>query len=374
MGIKIESIATAIPPQSIATEILLNDLGRFTSDAVVEMIQSMAIENRYSVVFDYSKYLIGERKREIIADVNMLAVESIHKCLDNDVNCQSICLFIAITNTAARPLPCTGYEILSMVSADLIPREVNIINMQNQGCSVLIKAMEIANDFLTCHPDKKVLITVSETHTALLEPINSKGLVLSFNEISNQVRDGTERALQLEKLHNLISSCLFGDGAVSLLLKNDQIEFKCRHLTNIKANDVDLLYMDEGGTNKPSYSGFPHYVLSKKVPVRGAFYSHMLTELMISENIVENGYKNIDGFLIHTGSKKIINAIVKDLEIEDQIDKAKTSYDVLSNFANLSSCSIGFMIDQVVNSQSTGKFLLISFGVGFSGSIATITI
>ncbi|WP_242604522.1 3-oxoacyl-[acyl-carrier-protein] synthase III C-terminal domain-containing protein [Legionella gresilensis] len=132
--------------------------------------------------------------------------------------------------------------------------------------------------------------------------------------------------------------------------------------------------MNEGGTKMPSYDGFPHYVLSKKVPIRGAAYSRLLTDSMVSNKDTNYAYNDIDGFLIHTGSKKIIDGIIKNLEIEKHSDKANISYEVLSNFANLSSCSIGFMLNQVINNRMTGTFLLISFGVGFSGSIATITI
>lgn len=93
---------------------------------------------------------------------------------------------------------------------------------------------------------------------------------------------------------------------------------------------------------------------------------------MIEDQVIKDGFSDIDGFLIHTGSKKIIDGIIKDLNIIPYVDKTSVSFDILTQFANLSSGSIGFMLNQVVNGEYKGRFLMISFGVGFSGSIAII--
>ncbi|WP_242604521.1 hypothetical protein [Legionella gresilensis] len=239
MGIRIESIATALPSQYISSEDFVNKLDGYITDGVAEMLQSMAIKNRYSVVENYPDYLAGKVKRNLTTDVNGLAVESIHKCLAK-AKCESLGLFIAITNTAVRPLPCTGYEILSLVSSDLIPRDVNVVNMQNQGCSVLIKALEIGHDYLASHPDKKVLITVSEAHTALIDSLEDKGKVFSFKELGNVACDENEKTQEMEKLHNLINSYLFGDGSVSLLLGNNETKTDFHHITNIESSDTEL--------------------------------------------------------------------------------------------------------------------------------------
>lgn len=256
MGIKVESIATSVPPQKVSTQELINELGIYATDKAIEMIQSMTIENRHSVVEEYPRYLIGKQNRNILIDTNELAINSINNCLNKNTECTSIGLFIAITNTAVRPLPCTAYEILGMISPELIPKDVNVINMQNQGCSVLIKAIEIANDFLKCHPEKKALITVSECHTAYIEAFSSGDKILSFHEITN-LSDKNEKMEQMTKLQKLINCCLFGDGAVSLLLEYDDLrEFHCKHITNINNNDIDLLYMDQGGTKIPLLQWF----------------------------------------------------------------------------------------------------------------------
>lgn len=61
--------------------------------------------------------------------------------------------------------------------------------------------------------------------------------------------------------------------------------------------------------------------------------------------------------------------------LEDQLEKIAVSYFILKNYGNLSSCSIGFMLDTLINKKKVnGTILLISFGVGFSGSFAKLKI
>ena len=151
--------------------------------------------------------------------------------------------------------------------------------------------------------------------------------------------------------------------------------FESYHLTNIEPGDSEILCMNEGGSKIPCYENFPQYTLGKVVPERGARYSELLLHQAISQNNSNLTRDDINFYLIHTGSKKIISAVQKNLMLDDQMDKISVSYFILKNYGNLSSCSIGFMLERLINQQNVnGTILLISFGVGFSGSVAKLKI
>ncbi len=367
-SIEILSIASEIPEQKVNSKDILNKIESKISMKALEMLQAMDIETRYSVVDNLPSYLVHEEQRKLLAGVNELGASSIKKCLEKSPHDYNIGLFIAVTNTAERPLPCMAYEIISMLDEDMMPRDINVINMQNQGCSALIKAFEMASYYLQACPHKQVMICVSETHTAMFPPITSKEMIRTFPEIRElpeyQQQDATNH------LNNLINSYLFGDGAVSILLGNNAAAtFDFYHLTNIDADDKEILCMNEGGSKMPCYKNYPKYTLGKQVPQRGATYSKLLLNQVIDDSRLSK--EDISHYLVHTGSKKIISAVSKNLHLEEQQAKIALSYFILKNYGNLSSCSIGFMLDNLINEKKEhGDVLVISFGVGFSGSVA----
>lgn len=78
---------------------------------------------------------------------------------------------------------------------------------------------------------------------------------------------------------------------------------------NIDSVDSEILCMNEGGSNIPCYENFPKYTLGKRVPARGAAYSKMLLHQAINPDNTNVTKEDINFYLIHTGSKKIINAV-----------------------------------------------------------------
>lgn len=369
-AISILNIASDVPPNKIDSDTMLDSVSDRISDQTLKMFQSMDIDSRYSVLDKYEKYICGERPRKLISGVNELAANSVIKCVEKTTTKLDIGLFISITNTASRPLPCTAYEVISKLGSDVFPHDVNIINMQNQGCSALVKALEVASYYLSANPDKQVMINVAEAHTAMFEPAfcNKEAKVVSFPELKCITNQESQNEAFM-KLNNAINSYLFGDGAISILVGagNNESEFTSHHLTNLNSEDTELLHMDEGGSEHPFHLGFPHYMLGKQVGEKGALYSKLLFDKVNNSNI--------DYYLVHTGSKKIINSVQHELGLDDNLNKIRMSYDVLKYYGNTSSCSIGFMLDNLINKTDYhGKTLIISFGVGFSASIAKFDI
>ncbi|WP_255305219.1 hypothetical protein [Legionella jamestowniensis] len=105
-AVDILSIASVVPEQSVSSQEIIREANGNLSPEIHNMLDSMFINQRYAVVDDYPRYLTGKKPRKLIEDINELAVKSIHKCVDAANKTLDICLFITVTNTALRPLPC----------------------------------------------------------------------------------------------------------------------------------------------------------------------------------------------------------------------------------------------------------------------------
>jgi|GEM_PF-364860 predicted naringenin-chalcone synthase len=361
------SSAIAVPDNSVSTVNLFSSLAEKMTDELRFSINQLGVDHRYSIIKDYPNYVAGNVERELLTNTTELGVQAIKECITSSkIDPSQICLLISITNTANRHFPCFGYEIISKLS-DFLPSHINLINMQDQGCSVLLKGVEIAQHYLQSDPTKYVLIVASESHTGFVPQFTEKNYY-GFREL---IKQGANKK-QLVDTMTLIESFLFGDGAVAFLLgvqPNCTMIGSITHLTNIEKSDTDLIHMDEGGILIPAYEGYPHYIMSSEVPMRGALYTEKGVESLLNrDDALFVSVDQADLCFIHTGSKKILNGICKRLHIDPTLEKVFYSYDVLQEYGNLSSASVGFMIQKCIKEKRKGKGLIISFGVGFSGS------
>ena len=74
----------------------------------------------------------------------------------------------------------------------------------------------------------------------------------------------------------------------------------------------------------------------------------------------------VDDCLIHTGSKKILDGVCSQLDLEPESAKVHGSYKVLERYGNLSSASTGFMLAE--KNEWAGPAMVVGFGVGFTAS------
>lgn len=365
------STAKAIPYNLVSTNNMLSALGERVTPNLLTTISHLGVKNRNSAVYHFSEYLSGNIKRKLLTNTTELGTRAVKDCIESaNINSSNINLLISITNTANRHLPCFGYEVLSNLP-ELFPRDINIINMENQGCSVLLKAFEIAQKYLAADPSKYAVVVASEIHTGFLPQLTAQQY-FSLHDLKNQ-RDP-------QNLHNtmtLIESFLFGDGAIAFLLGHEPkfpaISTAMVHLTDLEKDDINLIYMNEGGLLQPVYSGFPNYIMTPGVPKQGAYYAEKSINLLLQKpDAYFTKVELADFYLIHTGSQKILNGICEKLQLENSSPKVAYSYEILRENGNLSSASVGFMIHKCIQEKKYGKALMISFGVGFSVSCGMI--
>jgi len=369
--INLLSAATATPRHAFRTTDLVGSLMHKLSPELINSINSLGVEQRYSTVENYPDFLCGKPKRST-SSTTELGVDATRRCIEQwggDPN--RIGLLIAATNTPDQMLPCLASEVMGKTHG-LLSRSLRTVSMQAQGCSVLLKSIEVAQWYLTANPGKLAVVLMSEAHTRYAAPL-IRDEYLGFRETirlrKEQKIDPTQFEQQRLDTTFVIQSMLFGDGAVALLVGSEEGKpafGPISHLTNDQPNDMNLLTMTSNSTH-PFIKGKPQYFMQPSVPSRGAHYA--VTTVKNVLNHPDSPVSDLDAVsdcLIHTGSKKILDGVCSQLDLQPDSGKVHSSYEVLQEYGNLSSASTGFML--AGKRDWSGSTMVVGFGVGFAAS------
>ena len=369
--INLLAAATSVPRNAFKTTELVGSLMHKLSPELINTISTLGVHQRYSTIENYPDFLCGKPK---IANssTSELGVAAARRCIHEwggDPN--RIGLLVAATNTPDQMLPCLASEIMAKTHG-LLSRSVCTVNMQAQGCSVLLKSIEVAQWYLAANPGKLAVVVMSEAHTPFAAPL----LREEYSGYREIIRMRKERRLDLEQFEQqkldttfVIQSMLFGDGAVALLVGSEDGKpafGPISHLTNDQPNDMNLLTMTSSSSH-PFLKGRPQYFMQPNVPSRGAHYAVTTVKNVLQhpDSPVSN-LTEVDDCLIHTGSKKILDGICTQLDLVPESAKVHGSYQVLESYGNLSSASTGFMLAE--KSEWSGPAIVVGFGVGFAAS------
>jgi 3-oxoacyl-[acyl-carrier-protein] synthase-3 len=243
---------------------------------------------------------------------------------------------------------------------------------------VLLKSIEVAQWYLAANPGRMAMVLMAEAHTPYAAPL-LRSEYYGFRELLRLRRDHLVDEAQFEQQRLdttfVIQSMLFGDGAVALLVGNEEGKpafGPISHLTNEETEDVNLLTMKRNSSH-PFLNGRPQYFMRSSVPIRGAHYavSTVKSVLQHPDSPVTN-LGQIDDCLIHTGSKKILDGVCSQLDLARDSPKVHGSYEVLKNYGNLSSASTGFMLAE--KDDWKGPAMVVGFGVGFTASAGVMSL
>ena len=369
--INLLSAATSVPKNVFKTTELVGSLMHKLSPELINTISSLGVNQRYSALENYPDFLCGKPKVKT-SSTTELGVAATKRCIrewGGDPN--RIGLLVAATNTPDQMLPCLASEIMGKTHG-LLSRRLRNVSMQAQGCSVLLKSIEVAQWYLAANPGQLALVVMSEVHTPFAAPL-MRDEYSGYREIIKMRRDRRLDAEHFEqqKLDTtfVIQSMLFGDGAVALLVGSEEGKpafGPITHLTNDQPNDMNLLTMTSNSSH-PFLKGRPQYFMQPNVPMRGAHYA-----VTTIKNVLEHpdspvtDLTQVDDCLIHTGSKKILDGICSQLDLETDSAKVHGSYQVLERYGNLSSASTGFMLAE--KDEWSGPAMVVGFGVGFAAS------
>jgi 3-oxoacyl-[acyl-carrier-protein] synthase III len=369
--INLLSAATSVPKHVFKTTDLVASVMHKLSPELINTISSLGVDQRYSTLENYPDFLLGKAKMPT-SSTTRLAVDATKSCIEEwGGDPIRIGLLVAATNTPDQMLPCLASEIMGQTHGQL-SRSLRTVSMQAQGCSVLLKSIEVAQWYLTANPGKLAIVVMSEAHTPYVAPLTAQEY-LGYREI---IRLRKEQRLDPEQFEQqrldttfVIQSMLFGDGAVALLVGHEEGKpafGPISHLTNDQPNDMNLLTMVRHSTH-PSLKGRPQYFMQPSVPSRGAHYAVTTVKNVLQHpDSPVSDLAQVDDCLIHTGSKKILDGVCSQLALHPESAKVSNSYKVLENYGNLSSASTGFMLAE--KNDWSGPTMVVGFGVGFTAS------
>ncbi len=240
---------------------------------------------------------------------------------------------------------CTGLIIPSL-DAYLINlmgfrSDIKRLPITELGCAPGAAALGRAHDYIRAFPNANVLVIAVELAS----------LTFQRNDTS---------------LANLVSCCLFGDGAAAAVLTGRE----ARGLQVIDArshlipHSLDAMGFDLRG------SGL-HIVLSKDVPqlIRDEIIS--IVHGLMSRN--ELSRADLDFFIIHPGGQKLLSFVEEKLELTPQ--QTRPSWHVQSEYGNLSSATVLFVMKEFLAQAPPAhgtRGLLAAFGPGFSAEMALL--
>jgi len=370
--INLLSAATATPQHCLQTTNLVSSLMHKVSPELINSINSLGVDQRYSTLENYADFLAGKAPAKPTSSTTELGVAATKRCIEKwQGDPTKIGLLVAATNTPDHMLPCLASEVMGQTHG-LLSRSLRTVSMQAQGCSVLLKSIEVAQWYLAANPDQMVMVLMVENHTLYDAPL-LRDEYHGFRELlrlrkDNKINDEQFAQQRLDTAF-VIQTMLFGDGAVALLVGKEEgkPEFgPISHLTNEEADDMNLLTMIPNSSD-PHLKGRPQYFMRPTVPARGAHYA-----VTTVRNVLEHpdspvsDLAQVDNCLIHTGSKKILDGVCSQLDIDTDSEKVHGSYEVLKNYGNLSSASTGFMLAE--KNEWHGPAMVVGFGVGFTAS------
>ena len=349
---KIVSIATSVPEYRHRQKDILDfmqmvyALDEEDQRKLKFLYRQGGIDTRYSVIPDYSlpatawqfytpsenlEPFPGLEKRlnwyqQYAAPLSLKAVE---KCLQKKMAQITHLITVSCTGMSAPGLDLELMELLQLPSTTF-HTSVNFM-----GCYAAIHALRMADAF--CKNDKtvNVLIVCTELCT-----------------------------LHFQKEHtidNITSSMLFADGAAAVLVTGNENE------TGLQ---IDHFYstVDTNGKDdmawKLSSRGFL-MTLSGYVPALiEKDFSELVTNALGSAGLQK---ENMTHWCVHPGGKKILEAVRSSVGLQNgQLDKC---YEVLRQYGNMSSPTILFVLEKIMNEVSysnTDKIFGAAFGPGIS--------
>ncbi len=256
----IHSIAAKLPEHSWTTDELLNAAGDRFSDKLRDMLDRLGVNKRHSVLANYPSVLFEGAEPELAISGSTLAVQAARICIEKENICpDKIGLVLGCTTSPSRLLPSLACDMFAQMPE--LRRDTINLSISYMGCSAISKAVDTARWFLTCYPEKHVLVCFMDAITPLSPPLS--GNFAYFSEIPPEEKQATV---------NAVHGFLFGDAAVAIILSADGKGQKLGpvvHLTNEHPEDAELGTVPDGGSDNPVVYGRPGYTLSPQITSRG---------------------------------------------------------------------------------------------------------
>lgn len=343
----IVSVGTAVPPhlmpQSVARELTgAHFSGHIANvDKYLQVFKSALVDQRYFCVepdWFLRDHSLEDKNRLYLDWATRLAIAAIEKAMaDADVALEDIDHFVFVSSSGIAT-PSLDVAIINALGFEPGIRRLPLFGL---GCAGGAAGLALAGSLAGTTPDSTVLLVAVE--------LNS----LTFQ------RDDYAKS-------NFVAASLFGDGAGAVILRGGEygpINI-LKSTTLLRPGTHNLMGWDFVD------SGF-RVVFSRRVPDT---IRKMMPEA-VSKALAEEGIgiQDIASFVFHPGGTRILEAY------QDELDRPpadfRASYAVLSQYGNMSSATVLFVLDDEIRNsrhQAGDYGLLAAFGPGFSAEVSLL--
>ncbi len=238
--------------------------------------------------------------------------------------------FLVTTTCTGRLCPSLDTRFIRALG---MRQDIQRVHVGDTGCASAVVALQQAFNYVKAHPRGRALVVAAEICSA-----------------TYYLDDGLETA---------VANAIFADGAAATLVAGagDGVALLEKR-TLLKPEYLDLM-----GFTYPG--GRPRILLSKEIRHIAAEMLKELSETML----VENGLKRRDVrfWVLHSAGRRVIEKAKDLLELSDR--DLRFSCQVLRNFGNMSSATVLFALDAVLQSKEPrpGDWgVLAALGPGFA--------
>jgi predicted naringenin-chalcone synthase len=313
------------------------------------------IEERYSVIPDFDKkknehvFFNGTpSKANVEGRVSVfkeravpLAINAIHnayKKLNTTIADFGVTHLITVTCTGLSA-PGIDAEIIGKLN---LPDDIYRTSVNFLGCNAAFHALKIADMICKTDPEAKVLVVCVELCTLHFQPKNNHD--------------------------NLLSNTIFGDGAAAVIITSDKLASENQQKGLTITGFYSLLL--NKGKDLMGWNITPvnfEMVLDARIP---SFIGQEVESIMDRASEKFNiKASEINKWAIHPGGKKIVDTIKKQLKLSDE--DLNSSYKVLNEYGNMSSPTILFVLDELLETAPVAGENIFSIGFGPGLSIET---
>jgi predicted naringenin-chalcone synthase len=346
---KIISIATEVP----AFKHTAYAADETDSRKLKYLYHHSGIQSRYSVIPDYSavaadrKFYATAKNLEPFPDLEKrmewyaanaasLSVTAIQNCIAGKISATEITHLVTVSCTGMSA-PGLDLEVMELLN---LPTNIFRTSVNFMGCYAAIHALKLADALCKADAAANVVIVCTELCT------------LHFQKESSA--------------DNITSTLLFGDGCAAALIQSKESKEKGIALQNFYS---DVTFKGKKDMSwKLSSKGFL-MTLSGYVPdlVKEDFDSLVIKAL---ENASINK-TDITHWCIHPGGKKILEAIEKSIALAP--GSLAYSYQILKEYGNMSSPTILFVLQKILQELQEGKADATIFGAAFGPGLTMET-
>jgi predicted naringenin-chalcone synthase len=355
---KIISIGTAVPKYGTRQSTILNFMqAAYNDETASRMLKILfdhsGINARYSVIPDFDnsqpdRVLFSENQCiPTVLDRSDIfkehAVTLAMEAIKDSFNKRNISIAeFGITHLIT--VTCTGIYAPGIDAALIeqlnLPNDIFHTSINFLGCNAAFPALKLGDMIAKTDENAKVLIVCVELCTLHFQPKNNHD--------------------------NLLSNTIFGDGAAAVIVTSDS---KQDYQGGMSINGFYSLLLNKG-KDLMSWNITPvnfEMVLDAKV---AEFIGDEVDDIVLkAERKFNITPGKIDTWAIHPGGKKILDTIKKQLKLNNT--DLQYSYKVLDEYGNMSSPTILFVLNEIMQAEHKPNETIFSIGFGPGLSIET---